>query len=352
MKHTVSVIGIAFASLAISACSSDKANNEPSAKAPANEVNVYSYRKEALIKPVLESFEKDTGIKVNLVTGKADALFQRLKSEGKDSPADVLITTDAGRLHRAKAAGLLQSIASDTLTAAIPAQLRDPDNQWFGLSQRARVVFYNKETVQPSELSSYEDLADAKWKGRICIRSSSNIYNQSLLASLIAHNGQAAAQAWAKAVVDNMARAPKGNDRAQMSGAAIGECDIAIANTYYYGSWLTSDDEQDQLYASKIAVFYPNQDGRGAHVNVSGAGVTQHAKHKANAVKLIEYLVSPESQTFYAEVNHEYPVVPGTAVSDIVQSWGYPFKADTLSLNQLGELNAEAVKTFDIAGWK
>lgn len=316
------------------------------------QVNIYSYRKEALIKPVLDAFSDKTGIQVNLVTGKEDALFQRLKSEGENSPADLLITSDAGRLFRAKEAGLLQKIDSGILNEKIPSHLRDSDGQWYGLSARARVIFYNKDKVTAEELISYEDLADDKWRDRICIRSSGNIYNQSLLASLIAHNGEAAALEWAKAVVANMAREPKGNDRAQMAAAAIGECDIAIANTYYYGAWLTSDEPLDRDNASRLAVLFPNQASRGAHINISGAGVTRYAGNRDNAIKLLEYLVSAEAQKFYAEVNHEYPVVAGAPVSDIVQSWGYPFKADTLELNKLGELNATAVKLFDQAGWK
>ena len=346
-----------ISSTLLSACSpssdsKDQAGQKEVSAIQSSEVNVYSYRKEALIKPVLDQFSKQTGVKVNLVTGKADALFTRLQAEGQDSPADILITTDAGRLHRAKAAGLLQSIESKSLAQRIPAHLRDPDNQWYGLSSRARVVFYNKEKVEADELSSYEDLANEKWRGRICIRSSSNIYNQSLMASLIAHNGEEKALAWAKGVVANMARPPKGNDRGQMSGAAIGECDIAIANTYYFGKWLASQDGQDQEYASKVAVFYPNQGDRGAHINVSGAGVVKHSKNKANAVQLLEFLASPDAQAFYAQANHEYPVVAGTPVSDIVKSWGYPFKGDQLNLDTLGQLNADAVKLFDKAGWK
>lgn len=317
-----------------------------------NVVNLYSARKENLIKPALEAFANKTGITVNLVTGKDDALLKQIQAEGQDTSADLLITVDAGRLQRAKDAGILQPVSSATLNRNIPASLRDKDNQWYGLSARSRVVIYNKDKVKPSDLSTYEDLASPKWKGRICIRSSGNIYNQSLLASMIAHHGAEKAQAWAKGIVENMARPPKGNDRAQMTGAAVGECDIAIANTYYYGRWQTSKKPVEREYSEKVAVFYPNQNGRGAHINVSGAGVTKYAKHKANAVKLLEFLSGPDAQKFYAEVNHEYPVLEGTPVSPIVQGWGYPFKKDTLAINKLGENNAEAVKIFDRVGWK
>lgn len=320
--------------------------------APKEEVNIYSYRNEQLIKPILDQFTEDTGIQVNLVTGEADALFQRLQSEGKNTPADLLLTTDAGRLYRAKQAGLLQPVESPALIAAIPAPLRDPDNQWFGLSYRARVVIYNKEKVNPAELSTYENLADEQWRGRICIRSSGNIYNQSLLASLIAHAGAEAAEAWARGIVANMARPPQGNDTSQISSAAVGECDLAVANTYYYGGLLSSENPEDRETADKVAIFFPNQDGRGTHINVSGAGITRHAKNADNARQLLEYLAGDKAQAWYAEVNHEYPVKPSVPVSDLVKSWGFPFKADDLNLNTLGELNAEAVKIFDRAGWK
>ncbi|HEX7026017.1 MAG TPA: extracellular solute-binding protein, partial [Gammaproteobacteria bacterium] len=278
------------------------------------EVNIYSYRNERLIKPILDQFTEDTGIKVNLVTGEADALFQRLQSEGKNTPADVLLTTDAGRLYRAKEAGLLQPLESPVLIAAIPAPLRDPDNQWYGLSYRARVVIYNKEKVDPAELSTYEDLAHEKWRDRICIRSSGNIYNQSLLASLIAHLGADAAQAWAQGVVTNMARPPQGNDTSQITAAAVGECDLAVANTYYYGGLLSSENPEDREIAGKVAVFFPNQNGRGTHINVSGAGITRYAKNAGNAKRLLEYLAGDKAQAWYAQVNHEYPVKPSVEV--------------------------------------
>jgi iron(III) transport system substrate-binding protein len=301
---------------------------------------------------LLDKFTAKTGIKVRLLTGKDDALITRLDSEGKNSPADILITADAGRLYRAKVAGLLQAVESPILKQNIPANLRDVDNQWFGLSMRARVIMYNKNKVSADDLSTYEALADPKWKGRICIRSSDNIYNQSLMASMIASNGEQAAEAWAKGVVANMARPPKGNDRAQMSAAVVGECDLAVANTYYFASWLTSEKAEDQENAKHLGVFFPNQNNRGAHVNVSGGAVTHFSKNKKAAIELLEFLSTEESQKWYAQVNHEYPVMPGVAASELVQSWGYPFKADSLNLSRLGELNATAVKVFDRSGWK
>jgi iron(III) transport system substrate-binding protein len=317
----------------------------------AEEVNLYSARKEKLIKPLLDRFTAETGVSVNLITAKADALLKRLQIEGKNSPADVLITTDAGRLHRAKAAGLTQPAVTDALKELVPASYRDGEGHWVGLSLRARPIMYVKGKVEPKELSTYEALTDAKWKGRICIRSSNNIYNQSLVASMIANDGSEAAESWAKGLVANFARPPKGGDRDQIKAAAAGQCDIAIANTYYLAGMLTSKDEAQKEAASKVAVFWPNQADRGAHVNVSGATVLAAAKNKDNAVKLLEFLASDEAQKWYAEVNGEYPIRDGIAVSDTLKSWG-EFNKDSLKLDQLGTLNPEAVKLMDRAGWK
>ena len=317
----------------------------------AAEVNVYSARKEALIKPLLDRFTEQTGVTVNLVTGKEDELLKRLSSEGKNSPADVLITTDAGRLYRAKEAGVLQPVKDDSLNQAIPDQLRDPEGYWFGLSVRARVIAYVKGKVQPEELSTYENLADPKWKGRICIRSSDNIYNQSLVASLIDRNGKEATEQWAKGLVANLARTPKGGDRDQVTAAAVGQCDLAVVNTYYLGTMLNDSDQAQRDAASKVAVFWPNQGTSGTHINISGAGVTKSAQHKDEAVKLLNFLVSNESQFWYAKENNEYPVRPDIEWSDTLKTWGH-FKADDLNLAKLGENNAEAVKLMDRAGWK
>jgi len=317
----------------------------------AEEVNLYSARKEALIKPLLDNFTKQTGIKVNLVTGKAKTLLKRLQSEGRNTPADMLLTTDAGNLHAATTAHLLQPVDSSILKATVPQNLRDPKDHWYALSTRSRVIVHSKERVKASDLSTYEDLADPKWKGRICIRSSNNIYNQSLLASLISHNGAKQAESWAKGVVANMAQPPKGNDRAQVKAVAVGVCDIAVINTYYMGVMLHKDADQKKA-ASKVSVFFPNQSDRGAHINISGAGIIKGAKHKENAIKLLEFLVSDEAQRWYAQANHEYPVKPGIPVSDIVNAWGYPFKQDGLNVGELGKYNTDAVKVFDRAGWK
>ncbi len=318
----------------------------------AEEVNLYSARKENLIKPLLDRFTENTGITVNMVTGDASALIKRLDAEGRNTPADLLLTTDAGRLHVAYSKDLLQPIESAEVNELVPAHLIGPENRWVGLSQRSRVVVYSNERVRADALSTYEDLADPKWKGKICVRSSDNIYNQSLLASMIAHFGAEKAEDWAKGVVANMGRSPKGNDRAQVTAVAIGECDLAIVNNYYIGNMIQSSKDAERDAVSKINVFYPNQDDRGAHMNISGIGVTKHSQHPANAQKLVEFLVSDTAQQWYAEQNNEYPVRADIAVSETVAAWGYPFKQDQLPVTQLGELNAEAVKIFDRAGWK
>ena len=315
------------------------------------EVNVYSARKEALILPLLDKFTDQTGIKVNLITGKADALLKRLSSEGMNSPADILLTSDAGRLHRAKVAGVTQAFQSKQLASVIPSRYRDPEWHWVGLSLRTRPILYVKGKVDPAELSTYEALANPKWKSRICIRSSSNIYNQSLVASLIAANGEAATELWAKSLVENFARSPQGGDRDQIRAAAAGQCDIAIANSYYLAAMLNSSDATQVDAAKKMTVFWPNQEVRGTHVNISGAALTRYGKHHDNAVKLVEFLASEEAQQWYAESNGEFPIRENVPVSKVLTAWG-KFKADTLNLSRLGELNTQALMLMDRAGWK
>ena len=317
----------------------------------AGEVNVYSARKEQLIKPLLDTFTEQTGITVNFVTGKDDALLERLRLEGENSPADLLVTADAGRLYRAAEMGLTQTVRSAVLHKNIPENLRDPGGQWFGLTFRARPIFYAKDRIYKEELSTYENLADPKWKGRICIRSSNNIYNQSMLGSMIAANGVATAQKWADGFVMNFARPPEGGDRDQIKAVAFGQCDIAIANTYYYGQMLTGNDPKQKAAAEKAAIFWPNQGDRGTHINISGAAVTKAARHKDNAVKLLEFMTSDKAQKWYAEVNQEYPVNPDIESSGLLKSWG-SFKADSLNLAELGKHNAAAIRIMDKAGWK
>jgi iron(III) transport system substrate-binding protein len=323
----------------------------PAVVSADGEVNVYSARQENLIKPLLDDFTRDTGIQVNLLTGKADELLQRLRLEGRNSPADVLITVDAGNLHQAKEAGVLSTIESSVLNERIPENFRDVDGQWYGLSLRARPIMYNKAKVDPSELSTYEALTDPKWRGRICIRSSSNVYNQSMVAAMIATNGAEAASEWAEGLVANLARPPQGGDRDQIMAAAAGVCDIAIANTYYLGGMLAGDDADQRAAAEQVGVFFPNQEDRGTHVNISGAGVVVHAPNRDNGIRLIEYLTTEEAQRWYAEVNQEYPVRPEVPASEILRSFG-DFKADSLNLSLLGQHNAEAVRVMDRAGWR
>lgn len=322
-----------------------------SSTAEAAGVNIYSYRQEALIKPQLEAFKKSTGISYKLITGKAGGLLQRLKNEGMNSPADILFTVDAGRLHRAIEMGLLQPVRSSVLESVIPARFRDPQGRWFGLGIRARAIFYHVDRVKPSELSTYEALVESKWRGRILIRSSGNIYNQSLLASLIQHHGAKRAEDWARGMVANLARRPQGGDRDQLRAVAAGEGYIAIANNYYYARLLTSKKARDRKVTDKVKVFWPNQAGRGTHVNISGAAVTKSAKNKANAVRLLEFLVGEEAQRIYASVGYEYPVRQGIARGSVVAGMG-SFRMDDLSLESLGNNNAEAVRIFDRAGWR
>ena len=317
----------------------------------ATEVNIYSARQEALIKPLLDQFTAETGIAVNLVTGKGDALLTRLQSEGRNSPADVLLTTDAGRLYRAQQAGVLQPFDSDYLKRVIPENLRSSDDSWYGLSVRARFIVYAKDRVQASELNSYEDLAGDQWRKRVCIRSSSNIYNQSLVAGMIASAGEQATSDWMSGFVTNFARPPQGGDRDQIKAVAAGQCDIAVVNSYYLGAMLNSTDASEREAAGKVSVFWPNQAGRGTHINVSGAGITAAAKHPAEAQKLLEFLARAKSQRWYAETNMEYPVRPDVEASALLKSWG-DFKADSLDVTELGKLNARAVMAMDRARWK
>jgi len=317
----------------------------------AEEVNIYSYRKEALISPLLERFTAQTGIDVNLVNAKADALLERLKNEGANSPADVLLTVDVGRLIRAEQAGVLQAVESETLNSLIPSRYRDPEGNWYGLSLRSRVIYTAKDRVEDGAIKTYADLTDAKWKENICIRSSSNIYNQSLLGSLIAHNGVEKAQDWANGVVANMARKPQGGDTDQIKAVVAGECDISVGNTYYLGKLAASDKAENQEIASKIRVVFPNQDTTGAHVNISGAAVTKSSKNTENAVKFIEFLASDEAQKIYADLIFEYPIRDSIEVSPVVKAWG-EFKADEIALSEFAKYQADAVKVFDKAGWR
>jgi iron(III) transport system substrate-binding protein len=315
------------------------------------EVNVYSGRQEILIRPQLDAFTKATGIRVNLITASEDALIQRMRAEGRNSPADVMLTVDVARLIRATDLGLLRTIKSETLEGAIPSQYRDKDGRWYGLGLRARIVYYNPDKVNPADLATYDALADPKWKGRICMRSSSATYNQSLLASIVAHKGAAAGEAWARGIVANMARPPTGGDREQITGVAAGECDIGVANSYYYVQMQQAGTDAEKAATAKVKAVFPQQPGGGTHVNISGGGVATNAPNPANAQKLLEFLVSPEAQKIYAEVVFEYPVRPGVAVASPLLAIG-ALSPDKLELSQLAAHQAETIRIFDRVGWK
>ncbi|WP_373494662.1 Fe(3+) ABC transporter substrate-binding protein [Aquiflexum sp.] len=315
------------------------------------EVNVYTHRHYEADQKLFDLFSEKTGIKVNVVSASADELIQKLELEGANSPADVLITVDAGRLHRAEEKSLLQSVNSEILNANIPSKFRDPEGYWFGLTYRARILAYSKERVNPEELSSYEALTEPQWKGRVLTRSSENIYNQSLLASIIAHHGKEGAEKWASGLLENMARSPKGSDRDQVKAVASGEGDVAIVNTYYIGIMLNDANEEERKAADKISIFFPNQSDRGTHINISGAAVTKYAPNKENAVKLIEFLSNEEAQGVLANINFEYPVNTKVEFSDLLKNWG-SFKVDDLNLSVLGDNNNDAVIIFDKVGWK
>lgn len=321
------------------------------AEAQGSEVNVYTARHYQADEALYEGFTAKTGIKVNLLEGKSDALIARLVNEGVNSPADVFMTVDAGSLWRAETAGLFQQAESAVLRERIPEQLRHPDGLWFGFSKRARFIYYAKDRVKPSEINKYSDLSDPKWKGRVCIRSSSNIYNLSLLGSIIAHDGEEAAEDWAKGVVANFAQDPSGGDTDQIRNVAAGVCDVAVANSYYYIRLLSSDKPEDRAVAEAVGVVFPNQDGRGTHVNISGAGVVKGARHPEAAVKLLEYLASDGAQRIFADGNNEYPAVPGIEAKPALQNLGN-FKEDPINVSQLGQNQPLAQKIFDRAGWK
>lgn len=345
--------GLAGLPLAITilACGGDSGSGEGSAGAGAGVVNVYSHRHYEADQELFRRFTAQTGIEVNVVTASADELITRLENEGDASPADVLITVDAGRLHRAKERGLLQPVTSEVIESNVPAHLRDREGYWWGLTRRARVIAYHKRRVDPAELSTYEALADPRWEGRVLVRSSSNVYNQSLLASLIANVGPEQAREWAAAIVRDMARPPSGGDTDQVKAVAAGAGDLAVVNTYYLARLVESSDPEERRLAAQIGVYFPNQADRGAHVNVSGAGVTRGSRNRENAIRLLEFLTGDEAQRLFAEANQEYPVKPDVAWSPTLRAWG-EFRADTLDLTILGELNDEAVRIFDRVGWR
>ncbi|MBI4081095.1 MAG: Fe(3+) ABC transporter substrate-binding protein [Candidatus Lambdaproteobacteria bacterium] len=323
----------------------------PAQAAPEAAVNLYSARHYDSDKALYQGFTRRTGIRVNLIEGGGDQLIERIKAEGPNSPADVLIAADAGLLWRAQAAGILQPVASPALEQAIPPRFREPGGHWFGLTKRARVLVYSKARVKPAELASYEGLANPRWKGRIVVRSSSNVYNQSLTGALIAAHGEAATEAWARALVANFARPPSGGDRDQIRAVAAGEADVAISNTYYLGQLINSRRPEERAAAAQVAVFFPNQQDRGTHVNISGGGVARHAPNREAAVRFLDYLVTAEAQQVFARGNFEYPIVAGVATDPTIAAFG-TFKEDPLDAAVFGRNNEAALKLMDRAGWK
>ncbi|MAX33101.1 MAG: Fe(3+) ABC transporter substrate-binding protein [Halomonadaceae bacterium] len=320
-------------------------------QALAESVNIYSARHYDSDQALYDAFTEKTGIDVNVLEGNSDQLIQRILLESEAGPADVMMTVDAGRLWRAEKEDIFAPVDSEVLDERLPASMHHPDGKWFGFSQRVRAIFYNPDAIDPSEISTYEDLADPKLEGRVCMRSSNNIYNQSLLASMIAHHGEDGAEEWAQGVVDNMARDPEGGDTDQLLGVASGECDVAVANHYYYVRMLESDNDAEREAAESIKILFPNQDGRGAHVNVGGAGMIKGAPHPENAQRFLEFLASDQAQEMFSKGNHEFPVVDGVEIDDVLASWG-DFKRDDLNVSVLGENNPKAVRIFDRVGWR
>ncbi|MEM6506660.1 MAG: Fe(3+) ABC transporter substrate-binding protein [Planctomycetota bacterium] len=321
----------------------------PSAQAD-EAVNIYTSRHYDSDDKLYAAFTKKTGIKVNLIEGKADELLARIKREGPLSPADLFISVDAGRLHLAVEAGVLDAVESTTLSEKIPASLRHPDGLWFGLSKRVRCIYLSKD-VPSDTVKTYAELSDPKLKGKLLIRSSSNIYNQSLVAAKFKTLGESKTEAWAKGIVSNMARTPQGGDTDQLRALAAGEGKVAVANHYYFARMIAGDNAADNAAAKKIRLVFPDQDGRGAHVNVSGAGVIKTSRNKENAVRLLEFMTTKEAQTLWALENHEYPVVEGIELTPVLKAFGQ-YKADTLNASELGENNREAVRVMDRAGWR
>ena len=342
-------IVIATAALVVACNTSEQQSNtelSENTTADQEQVNIYSSRHYNTDDQLYDGFTKQTGIKVNLIEGKDDELIERIKSEGNNSPADILITVDAGRLWRAAEAGIFAPVESAVLEEKIPENLQDPNNLWFGYSKRARVIVYNKDKVDPSQLSTYEDLADPKWQGKFIVRSSSNIYNQSLVAGMIEEKGEEATAEWIKGLVNNFARSPQGNDTSQIEDVAAGVADLTLANTYYLARY-----EDNPEVFEQVGIVFPNQSDRGTHVNISGAGLLKNAPNEENAIAFLEYLASPEAQEFFALGNNEYPVVEGTPINPVVESFG-EFKDDTTNVSAYGKNNADAVKIMDRSGWK
>lgn len=345
---TAAIVAFALAGCQTAPTSPEvSAGGNNGAETGENVVNIYSARHYNTDSQLYEGFTEQTGIKVNIIEGKDSELLERIKSEGENSPADVFITVDAGRLWRAEEEGLFQPTASEILDNNVPENLRHPDGLWFGLSQRARIFVYDPEKVTEQELSTYENLASPEWEGKVCTRSSSNIYSQSLLAWLIEKDGAEQTEAWAKGLVNNFAREPEGGDVPQIQGVAEGSCEVAVVNHYYLARLMKSDDATDKAVADRVAAFFPEE----THMNISGAGVLVNAPNSQNAVKLVEYLTSPQAQEFFALQNNEYPVVAGIGLDPVLEGFG-EFTASPINVVAYGKNAAEALEIADRAGWK
>ncbi len=341
MKKIIAVLMVAILALSITGCRGEE----------EKVVNIYTDRHYDTDQELYDKFTEKTGIIVNVVKAGSDELLERLSTEGEDTEADLLVTSDVGRLYRAGEMGIIKAFESDVVEANVPEHLRSINNLWTALTVRARVITYALDRVDPSELSTYEALTEPEWAGRVLVRSSENIYNQSLMASFIALNGEAAAKEWAAGVVKNMARAPEGNDRDQMKAVVAGEGDVAIVNTYYVGKMLNSSDDYEIEVGEQIGVFFPNQDTNGTHINISGAALTKHGVNTEAAIQLLEFLTGEEAQNDYASANYEYPVNEAVEPSDLLKRFG-EFKIQDIDLSLLGEYNDEAVKLFNEVGWK
>ena len=317
----------------------------------AAEVNIYSHRQPFLIKPFLRAFTEKTGIKTNVVYA-SKGLVQRLLAEGEASPADVVLTVDIGRLRQYADKNLFASFASEKLRAAIPRHLRSSDNTWFGFSKRSRVIAVSKDLENQDQIKRFENIADKRWNGQVCSRPGSHVYNRALLSSVIAANGEAAAKAWAEGMVANLARSPRGNDRAQIKAIYAGECGITIVNHYYYGKLINSSNSEERQWAESVNIIIPNQgeNDRGAHINISGGGIAKYSKNRKEAERFLEFLISEEAQKLYASINYEYPVISDVELPDTLTSWG-KFKEDSLPIEELANSYLEAQMIIDQVGW-
>ncbi|MDX1592130.1 MAG: Fe(3+) ABC transporter substrate-binding protein [Balneolaceae bacterium] len=330
---------IAFAAFFLANCSGQ------------DEINIYSSRHYDTDMELYDTFTEQTGVTVNLIEGTSDELIERIRNEGVNSPADIVITVDAGRLWRAKEAGVLQPHGSNLLNSRIPEEMRDEDGYWVGLSERVRGIIYNRETVSPEDLQGYWELANPEWEGRVCIRSSNNIYNQSLVASLIESRGVEATEEWAVGLVNNFARDPQGGDTDQIRAVAAGLCDVAVANHYYLARLMQSEDPEDQEVTDQVDIYFPPAEYGGAHVNISGAGIAVNSPNKENAVRFLEYLATEEAQELYAVANNEFPILDTVELPGVLGEFG-GYESDAINVTYYGENNPEAIRLMDRAGWR